>query len=107
MCPFSKLAASPLRLLGAMNKGHPGCKAKQETQMRCISIQALALMLEEGGGGVQKDLVAALKWHLAAAEQGNALYLGHSWTKTVSNTRILREPMSSLGSCGDSSQRAE
>lgn len=34
---------------------------------------ALALMLEEGRQGVPQDVVAALKWHLAAAEQGNAV----------------------------------
>ena len=34
---------------------------------------ALALMLEEGREGVPRDSVAALKWHLKAAEQGNAV----------------------------------
>ncbi len=38
--------------------------------------EALALMLEDGQDGVPQDTEAALKWHLAAAEQGNALILG-------------------------------
>jgi TPR repeat protein len=38
--------------------------------------QALALMLEEGKQGVPQDTDTALRWHLAAAEQGNALPLG-------------------------------
>ena len=37
--------------------------------------QALALMLEEGPPGVPQDTATALRWHLAAAEQGNALLL--------------------------------
>ena len=38
--------------------------------------EALALMLEDGQDRVPQDTEAALKWHLAAAEQGNALILG-------------------------------
>lgn len=34
---------------------------------------ALALMLEEGKQGVPQDTDTAQRWHLAAAEQGNAL----------------------------------
>eukprot|EP00438_Fugacium_kawagutii_P027695 Skav213625 [mRNA] locus=scaffold2986:613754:616801:+ [translate_table: standard] len=37
---------------------------------------ALALMLEDGQPGVPRDAKDALKWHLKAAEQGNALMLG-------------------------------
>lgn len=33
-------------------------------------------MLEEGKQGVPQDTDTALRWHLAAAEQGNALPLG-------------------------------
>mmetsp|Transcript_16072 Transcript_16072/g.28125 ORF Transcript_16072/g.28125 Transcript_16072/m.28125 type:complete len:304 (-) Transcript_16072:143-1054(-) len=34
---------------------------------------ALALLLEDGKGAVEQDLVAAHKWHRSAAEQGHAL----------------------------------
>ena len=37
--------------------------------------QALALLLEDGAEGVDQDPEAALRWHLAAAEKGNAVQL--------------------------------
>ena len=42
----------------------------------CVcACEALALMLEDGADGVDQDLAAALRWHLAAAEKGNAVLL--------------------------------
>ena len=39
------------------------------------TFEALALLLEDGADGVDQDPAAALTWHLAAAEKGNAVWL--------------------------------